>query len=67
MTRITTTPKATSCPWIDPITGALEEMFGSRATKAAPTTIPQSEPSPATAAPMRMFSDRKTENSSGCA
>ena len=38
MTRITTTPKATSCPWTPPITGALEETFGSRAMNAAPTS-----------------------------
>ena len=58
MTRITIRPKTTSWPCSLPMIGALAEISGSRPMKSAPTAMPQSEPSPATAAPIRSWSER---------
>jgi hypothetical protein len=51
---MTAAPKTTSWPWADPITGTLPETLGTSPTNAAPTSTPQSEQRPATAAPIRI-------------
>jgi len=53
ITRITISPKTTSCPCSFPMIGALPEISGRSAMKSAPTIVPQREPRPATAAPIR--------------
>ena len=67
MTRMTAAPNTTSWPWAEPMTGTLLETFGSSPTNAAPTRTPQSEPRPATAAPIRISSESRMPNSLGYA
>src|SRR5258708_9064265 len=67
MIRITISPKTTSWPCAEPTRGTPAEIVGRRPMKRAPPSTPQSEPSPATAAPMRISSERRTPNSFGCA
>ncbi len=67
MITITSRPKTTSWPCAEPIRGAEAESVGRSAMNAAPMRTPQSDPRPATAAPMRILSERVTENSFGCA
>src|SRR3954447_25807251 len=67
MIRITISPKTTSWPWPDPMRGTLVDTSGKRPMKSAPASAPQSEPSPATAAPISSWSESVTPNSFGCA
>src|SRR5690242_16114486 len=67
MTTITIRPKTTSWPWLEPTSGTLAEISGRRPMNTAPTITPHSEPSPATAAPIRIWSESVTPNSFGWA
>ncbi len=67
MTRITAAPKTTSWPCAEPMTGTLLETFGRSPMNAAPIRMPQSEPRPATATPIRSSSESRIPNSLGSA